>query len=103
MGFHQRPCAAQRATSTTCFAAGTGGREVHWPDSGVSLAIEADMDYYILYAPVDRDFFCFEPVDHAINAHNLPGGAARNGLTVLAPGQTLEPPRELSRARRLPT
>ena len=66
-----------------------GRAEVHWPDTGVSLAIEADMDYFILYAPVDRDFFCFEPVDHAINAHNLPGGAARNGLTVLAPGQTL--------------
>jgi aldose 1-epimerase len=47
------------------------------------------MGYYILYAPVDKDFFCFEPVDHAINAHNLPGGAARNGLSVLAPGQTL--------------
>ncbi len=66
-----------------------GRAEVHWPDSGVSLAIEADMEYYILYAPAGRDFFCFEPVDHAINAHNLLSGAARNGLTVLAPGQTL--------------
>jgi len=66
-----------------------GQAEVHWPDSGVSLAIEADMAYYILYAPAGRDFFCFEPVDHAINAHNLPEGAVRNGLTVLAPGQML--------------
>jgi aldose 1-epimerase len=51
--------------------------------------MEADMAYYILYAPPGRDFFCFEPVDHAINAHNLPGGAAANGLTVLAPGESL--------------
>jgi aldose 1-epimerase len=55
----------------------------------VSLAIEADMGYYILYAPAGRDFFCFEPVDHAVNAHNLPRGVARNGLTILVPGQTL--------------
>lgn len=28
-------------------------------------------------------FFCFEPVTHPINAHNLPGGPAANGLIVL--------------------
>ena len=66
-----------------------GQAEVHWPDTGLSLAIEADMDYFILYAPAGREVFCFEPVDHAINAHNLPGGAVHNGLRILAPGQTL--------------
>lgn len=66
-----------------------GRAEVSWPDSRLALEIVADMDYFILYAPAGKDFFCFEPVDHAINAHNLPGGAARNGLTVLAPGRTL--------------
>jgi aldose 1-epimerase len=71
------------------FCGWDGKAEVHWPDTGVSLAIEADMGYYILYAPEGRDFFCFEPVDHAINAHNLPRGPARNGLSILAPGQTL--------------
>jgi aldose 1-epimerase len=71
------------------FCGWDGKAEVHWPDTGVSLAIEADMGYYILYAPAGRDFFCFEPVDHAVNAHNLPRGVARNGLTTLAPGQTL--------------
>lgn len=71
------------------FCGWDGKAEVRWPDTGVSLAIEADMGYYILYAPAGRDFFCFEPVDHAVNAHNLPRGAARNGLTTLAPGQTL--------------
>ena len=71
------------------FCGWDGQAEITWPDSGVRLAIHADMAYYILYAPAGADFFCFEPVDHAINAHNLPGGAARNGLTALAPGQTL--------------
>lgn len=70
------------------FAGWDGVARIVWP-SGMALDIAADMQYFILYAPVDRDVFCFEPVDHAINAHNLPGGAARNGLTVLAAGQTL--------------
>ncbi len=71
------------------FSGWDGAARITWP-SGMTLDIAADMGYYILYAPKDRDLFCFEPVDHAINAHNLPGGAARNGLTVLAPNQTLK-------------
>lgn len=67
-----------------------GEAEVFWPETGIRLGITADMAYYILYAPAGAGFFCFEPVDHAINAHNLAGGAAANGLTVLVPGQTLE-------------
>ena len=64
-----------------------GQARVCWPARGVALEIEADMDYFILYVPPGRDFFCFEPVDHPINAHNLPGYP---GLSVLAPGATLQ-------------
>lgn len=63
-----------------------GAARITWPERGLALEIQADMDYYILYVPPGRDFFCFEPVDHPINAHNLPG---QPGLTVLAPGATL--------------
>lgn len=63
-----------------------GQARIAWPARGVALGIEADMDYFILYVPPGRDFFCFEPVDHPINAHNLPG---QPGLSVLAPGATL--------------
>lgn len=68
------------------FTGWDGVARIRWPASGLHLQIRADMDYFILYAPKDRDFFCFEPVDHMINAHNLPG---MPGLTVLAPGQKL--------------
>ena len=69
---------------------GWGGRAtVAWPQRRLSLSLEADTDYYILYTPPDEDFFCFEPVDHPINAVNLPGGAASHGMTVLAPGERL--------------
>lgn len=72
------------------FTGWNGQAEVRWPEAGLTLGIEADMAYYILYAPPGADFFCFEPVDHAINAHNLDGGAVRNGLTRLEPGKTLK-------------
>jgi len=67
-----------------------GRAMIRWPDTGLALEIAADMAYFILYAPAGKDFFCFEPVDHAINAHNVPGGVPHNGLTVLAPGASLE-------------
>ena len=34
-----------------------------------------------------EDFFCFEPMSHSANGHNL---ADLGGLTVLAPGQGME-------------
>jgi aldose 1-epimerase len=71
------------------FAGWDGYAEIAWPERGLQLRIETDASYYIVYAPAGGDFFCFEPVDHMINAHNLPGGPVRHGLTVLAPGQRL--------------
>lgn len=71
------------------FTGWDGRAQIDWPSRHLRLRISADMGYYILYVPPGKDFFCFEPVDHPINAHNLPGGAAANGLTVLAPGQDL--------------
>ena len=71
------------------FTGWNGSAQIDWPSWRLRLRIRADMAYYILYSPPGKDFFCFEPVDHPINAHNLPGGAVANGLTVLAPGQDL--------------
>jgi aldose 1-epimerase len=63
-----------------------GDARIVWPARGVALGVQADMDYFILYVPQGREVFCFEPVDHPINAHNLPG---QPGLSVLAPGAIL--------------
>lgn len=72
------------------FFEGWDGRAaIRWPQRGLRLDIDADADRYIVYVPAQRDFFCFEPVDHAVDAVNMPGGAAANGMTVLAPGKTL--------------
>ena len=62
---------------------------VVWPKRRLSLNIAADTDYYVLYTPPGEDFFCFEPVDHPINAMNLAGGASENGMTLLGRGERL--------------
>nr|WP_298144999.1 aldose 1-epimerase [uncultured Pseudomonas sp.] len=42
-------------------------------------------EHYMLYCPLEQNFFCFEPVTHPVNAHHLPG---HPGLQLLQQGQT---------------
>jgi len=67
-----------------------GRAEIVWPSRRTSVQIAADTSRYVLYTPASHDFFCFEPVDHAINAHNLPGLPQDHGLTILGTGQSLQ-------------
>lgn len=83
-----KPLAA--GTVDSVFSGWRGAAQICWPAKDITLDIASDMGYYILYAPAGGAFFCLEPVDHLINAHNLPGGAAANGLTVLEPGQSYQ-------------
>lgn len=69
------------------FAGWNGHAEIAWDE--LRLSIRADMRYVIVYSPAGADFFCVEPVSHAINGHNLAGGPEGNGLVVLAPGESL--------------
>ena len=65
---------------------------VLWSERGLALEIVADppLSTYILYSPGgNSDFFCFEPVSHLIDAHNLPGGASASGLRILAPQEAM--------------
>lgn len=66
-----------------------GLARILWPAQGLALDIAADTRAYVLYTPPGEDWFCFEPVDHPINAVNLEGGAVRHGMTALAPGERL--------------
>ncbi|ANL25796.1 MULTISPECIES: aldose 1-epimerase [Rhizobium] len=73
------------------FVGWNGCADVVWPEFGLGLAISASptLSNYIAFSPsADAPFFCFEPVSHAIDAHNLPGGADRHGLIRLAPGES---------------
>ena len=69
-----------------------GHASVFWPERGLELDVVADppLSIYILYSPSSKaDFFCFEPVTHRVDAHNLPGGPEANGLTILAPQEVM--------------
>jgi aldose 1-epimerase len=73
---------------------GWGGRAaIVWPDRRLALDVEAGprLGVYIVYSPTGAaDFFCFEPVAHPVDAHNLPPDPTAYGLTILAPGARLE-------------
>ena len=86
------PRALPASWINNAFLGWDGRARVFWSDRGLALDIAADppLSIYIVYSPAgEPDFFCFEPVSHLINAHNLPGGATTNGLTILAPQQSV--------------
>jgi aldose 1-epimerase len=74
-----------------CFTGWSGVAEIRWEDLGLGLRIESSppLPYYVLFCPVVKPLFCFEPVTHPIDAFNLPEPFARAGLAVLAPGERL--------------
>lgn len=72
------------------FEGWTGRAVIRWPHRGLRLELAADADRYVVYTPAQEGFFCFEPVDHSIDAMNLPGGALTNGMTLLAPEASLQ-------------
>jgi aldose 1-epimerase len=74
------------------FLGWNGRARVVWPDRRMALEISAEppISTYIVYSPgAEADFFCFEPVTHPVDAHNLPGWAEANGLIVLKPEQEM--------------
>jgi aldose 1-epimerase len=74
------------------FVGWNGHATICWEDRAVALDIIASprLANFILYSPSsDSPFFCFEPVSHTVDAHNLPPGPEAHGLIALAPGETL--------------
>jgi aldose 1-epimerase len=68
------------------FAGWDGHAAILQPDLRLKIA-STGCATAILYSPgAGADFFCFEPVSHPVDAHNLPG---HPGLVRLEPGETL--------------
>jgi aldose 1-epimerase len=66
-----------------------GRARIDWTDRGLSVDIDAadPLKTYIVYSPgADADHFCFEPVSHAVDAHNVKPVAGQNGLVELLAG-----------------
>lgn len=72
----------------TGFAGWTGSARIaQGPKAAWVTMTATGLDTALLYSPSrEADFFCFEPVSHPVDAHNLPG---QPGLKVLAQGQSL--------------
>lgn len=71
------------------FTGWDGVARIVQPSLGIALDIVSppSLTVAIVYSPgADADFFCFEPVSHAVDAVNQPG---RPGLVTLAAGDTL--------------
>lgn len=75
-----------------CFGGWDGHLAIHWPESSLTLRVEADplFQNLVVYIPPGQDFFCVEPVSHANNGFNMmEDGAEDSGTRVLAPGESL--------------
>lgn len=73
----------------------SGVAEILWPERQTGLRLEADAIFrhaFVFVSDTDfdpsfnRDYFCFEPMSHLANGHNLPG---LGDLSVLKPGEQL--------------
>ncbi len=75
-----------------CFGGWDGRAEVHWPETGITLKLEAEpvFGHLVIYIPPGLEIFCVEPVSHVNDGFNLAErGVAETGIRVLAPGETL--------------
>jgi aldose 1-epimerase len=62
-------------------------RIVQGPQAASFSLTASGLDTALLYSPSkNADFFCFEPISHPVDAHNLPG---QPGLRPLMPGDSL--------------
>jgi aldose 1-epimerase len=75
-----------------CFGGWDGRALIRWPETGVTLQVEAEplFGHLVIYIPPGEDFFCVEPVSHVNDGFNLAErGTAGTGVHILAPGETL--------------
>lgn len=69
-----------------------GHARIDWLDRDLSLDVSADtpLRTFIIYSlGATADHFCFEPVSHPVDAHNLPGPIEERGLMELAHGESI--------------
>ncbi len=82
----------KNAVFDTCFDGFDGKASILYPDTGITVNIEADNQFkhVVLYAPRGKNFFCLEPVSNAINAFNLAAnGTIGTGMKSIGPEQSM--------------
>ena len=84
LDFRGGPRVSERRGMDHCFDGWTGRAAVSHEAGGPAWLLEgcADTRFLIVYVPDGGDYFCVEPVTHAVNAMNHPD-PAESGLWVL--------------------
>lgn len=88
-GVFDEPTPLPAAWVNNAFTGWNGHAQINQPSLGIEVLLQAEspMDVAILYSPdAKSDFFCFEPVSHAVDAHNQPG---QPGLVILDTNEQL--------------
>ena len=85
------PPVSDRPGTDHCFDGWPGRATIRYESPARSLLLEGceATRFLIVYIPAGADYFCLEPVTHAVNAMNLPA-AAESGLWTLEPRATRE-------------
>ena len=85
---YEKPAPLDGEMIDNCYTGWNGKALIDYPDRGIAVTmLMPDCNgYSLLYRPPGRDFFCFEPVTHPIDAFHLPD---QPGLTVLSRGESL--------------
>ncbi|MBD3896077.1 aldose 1-epimerase [Halomonas sp. ML-15] len=82
-----RPASLPAGTIDNLFTGWSGRAELRWPERSVTLQVATDASRYLLFSPGSQaDFFCFEPVSHAVDAHHV-DDPQRHGLVELERGE----------------
>lgn len=69
------------------FTGWNGRALLRWPERGMALEVNADTSRYLVFSPCEQaDFFCLEPVSHAVDAHRSVD-PQRQGLVELGRGE----------------
>ena len=86
LDFRDAPRVAEREGIDHCYEGWSGRADVSGDDAtpGFSLEGSPATPYLIVYVPAGADYYCVEPVTHAVNAMNMADAAAR-GWWRLAP------------------
>lgn len=82
----------KNAVFDTCFDGFDGKASILYPDTGITVSIEADSQFkhIVLYAPRSKNFFCLEPMSNAVNAFNLAAnGIIGTGMKSIGPEQSM--------------
>src|SRR5688572_4663519 len=91
LDFRTGPMLSEREGTDHCFDGWKRRAAVRYAQGPRTLILEGceETAYAIVYIPEGGDYFCVEPVTHAVNAMNH-ADAAAGGLWTLAPGATRE-------------